>query len=292
MIKSVLVHVTGTDCDRPVLAAGLDIARLYSGHLECLRVVPDPAALAASAAQLAMGASMVLADTIATIEREAHEKTQRARDIFNDFVSREKIVYADAPIGREAVSAAWREKKGDEIDRIIAEARFHDLAVLAGGREREGRLWAERLGSIVVSTGRPVVLAPEKPAGRLSTIAVAWKNTAEAAHAITAAMPLFAKAARIDVLSANEADSEAGSCVECADRVVHQLRWHGLNAHGHFVIPSGRPVPDAILETARGLNADLLVMGGYGHSRFREFVFGGFTQRILKGVDLPVFLFH
>jgi hypothetical protein len=165
--------------------------------------------------------------------------------------------------------------------------------VLAGGPERKGRLSSEGIGQIIVGGGRPVLLAPEKaPKFVAKTIAIAWKNTPEAARAITAAMPLLAKAERIDVLSANEEDTKAMECVDCSDGVVQQLRWHGLNAYGHFVIPAGRTVPNAILESAAGVKADLLVMGGYGHSRFREFIFGGFTQRVLDGVDLPVLVFH
>jgi nucleotide-binding universal stress UspA family protein len=94
------------------------------------------------------------------------------------------------------------------------------------------------------------------------------------------------------VLSANEEDTRAKECLDCSESIVQQLRWHGLNAYGHFVIPAGRTTPNAILETAHGFNADLLVMGGYGHSRLREFIFGGFTKRILDGVDLPVLVFH
>jgi nucleotide-binding universal stress UspA family protein len=262
--------------------------------MECLRVVPDPVALVAQAAQLDMGASMVLADTLNTIERQGRERTQRARITLAEFCKAENIVYADAPPAPDGVSAAWREKlAADEFDCIIGQARFHDLVVLAGGAERTGRLPADALGSIVVSAGRPVILAPEKPRKEpVKTIAVAWKDSPEAARALTAAMPLLAKAERIEVLSANEEDREAKSCLDCSESVVRQLRWHGLNAHGHFVIPAGRSVPNAILDTAHGFNADLLVMGGYGHSRMREFVFGGFTQRILNGADLPVFLFH
>jgi nucleotide-binding universal stress UspA family protein len=109
---------------------------------------------------------------------------------------------------------------------------------------------------------------------------------------MTAAMPVLAKADRIDVLSANEDDADAKSCVDCTDRVVQLLRSHGLNAHGRFVIPAGRAAADAVVETARGHGADLLIMGAYGHSRLREFVLGGFTQRVLRGAAMPVLLFH
>lgn len=294
MIKTVLVHMTGTDCDRSVLAMGLEAVRPHAGHMECLRVVTDPAALVAQAAQLDMGTSMVLADMLNTLEQQDREKTDRARAAMTEFCKSENIALADAPPGPGAVSAAWRETPAaDEFERITQFARYHDLVVLAGGPERTGRLSAEGLGSILVGSGRPVLLAPQKPPkAPIKTIAVAWKDAPEAARAITASMPLLAKADRIEVLSANEQDARAKECLDCSESVVRQLRWHGLNAYGHFVIPAGRSVPNAVLESAHGVHADLLVMGAYGHSRLREFVFGGFTQRILEGVDLPVLLFH
>lgn len=294
MIKTVLVHLSGTDCDSAVLAMSLQLLKPYAGHMECLRVVPDPAALIAQAAQLDMGTSMVLADTLGMIEQQGRERTERARIAMEMFCKAENIVRADAPPGPNAVSASWREQPAaDEFDRIIELARFHDLVVLAGGPERSGRLPAEALGSIVVASGKPVLLAPEKPRDRpIKTVAIAWKDSPESARAVTAAMPLLAKAERIAVLSANEDDSKAKASLDCSESVVQQLRWHGLNAHGHFVIPAGRTVPNAILESAHGFNADLLVMGGYGHSRLREFVFGGFTQHILAGVGIPVLMFH
>jgi nucleotide-binding universal stress UspA family protein len=294
MLKNVLVHMTGTDCDSSVLATGLQLVRPFKGHMECLRVVPDPAALVAQAVQIDMGSAMVLADTLGAIEQQSRERTDRARATLSEFRKTEDIIAADAPPGPDAVSVAWRESKAaDEWDRIVSLTRYHDLVVLAGGQERSGRLPPAALGSIAVSSGRPVVLAPEKPSKTpIKTIAVAWKDTAESARALTAAMPLLAKAQRIEVLAANEEDSNVTQCLDCSEGVVRQLRWHGLNAHGHFIIPAGRTVPNAILESTHALHADLLVMGAYGHSRLREFAFGGFTQRILQGVDLPVFLFH
>jgi len=145
----------------------------------------------------------------------------------------------------------------------------------------------------MLSSGRPVLLAPEKViGGTIETIAVAWKDSREAAVAIMAAMPLFARAKRIEVLSVNEENGSEQKCLDCSESIVEQLRWHELNAYGRFVLPAGRSAPQAVLETAHGLRADLLVMGAYGRSRLREFLFGGFTRRILEGVDLPVFAAH
>jgi nucleotide-binding universal stress UspA family protein len=296
MFKTVLAHLTGTDCDPSVLATALNLVRPSAGHVECLRVVPDSAAIMAQAMpfETGMGMTSVLADVLSTIEQQSGERTKRARLAMSEFCKTRDLAYADSPPGPGDVSAAWRECKGaEDCDVIIAAARFHDLVVLAGGPDRTGRLPAELLGDVVIGAGRPVVLAPQNPSKEpILTVAIAWKDTAEAARALTAAMPVLAKAQRIEILSANENDGQVSHCLDCSESVVQQLRWHGLNATAHFILPAGRSVPDAILETAHGLHADLLVMGGYGHGRLREFVFGGFTRRILEGVALPVFLFH
>ena len=296
MFKTVLAHLTGTDCDASVLSTALQLARPFAGHLECIRVTADPAVLIAQTMPFdsGMGVSGIVADVMGTIEQQNSERTKRARLNFSEFCKTRDIALADSPPGPGDVSVAWRERKGaDDVEALTAEARFHDLVVLAGGGERNGRLPPELMGDVIIGAGRPVVLAPQQPGkDPIRTVAVAWKDTAEAARALTAAMPILAKAQRIEILSANETDGEVTHCLDCSENIVRQLRWHGLNATTHFILPAGRSVPDAILETAHGLNADLLVMGGYGHGRLREFVFGGFTRRILDGADLPVFLFH
>lgn len=296
MFKTVLAHLTGTDCDASVLATAFQFVRSSAGHMDCLHVVADPAAFLAQAVPFegGMGMTSLLADVVDTVERQGAERTKRARQAMSEFCKARDIAYADCAPGPGDVSAAWREHKAaDDCDALIAAARFHDLVILAGGPERTGRLPPELVGDIVIGAGRPVVLAPQNLKNApIQTVAIAWKDTPEAARALTAAMSILAKAQRIEILSANENDGEVSHCLNCSESVVQQLRWHGLNATTHFILPAGRSIPDAILETARGLHADLLVMGGYGHGRVREFVFGGFTRRILDGVDLPVFLFH
>jgi nucleotide-binding universal stress UspA family protein len=182
---------------------------------------------------------------------------------------------------------------GDEFDHISMHARSHDLVVLAGGADRPGRFPEEALGGVIIGSGRPVLLAPEgESTATFDRIAIAWKDAPEAARAVTAAMPILEKAREIHVFSANESGPRGAAEMESSDRIARCLRRHGLNVRGHFVIPAGRTPAEAVLQSAREVDAGLLVMGGYGHSRMREFVFGGFTQRVLRGVELPVLLFH
>ena len=293
MFRTVLVPLSGTDCDYSVLAASLRVFAGGKGHITCLRLTPDPAEIIAECAQVDMGSWMVAADGIAALEEDAKKHTAAARAIFADFCAREHIPTADEPPGPDSASVSWREDMGDEFDGITSRGRYHDLVVLAGGEERPGRLPAEALGGIIIGSGRPVLLVPPVPAsGSFDRIAIAWKNTPEAARAMTAAMPLLERARRIDVFCANESDSRTAEASGDAEDVVRQLRWHGLDAAAHLLTPAGKTPAETVLQTAKETKADLIVMGAYGHSRLREFVFGGFTERVLKGADLPVLLFH
>jgi nucleotide-binding universal stress UspA family protein len=121
-------------------------------------------------------------------------------------------------------------------------------------------------------------------------VAIAWKNTAEASRAVTAAMPLLEQAERLIVITVREGpqDHHAAS----AEAVASQLRWHGRAAEVRVIDAADRYVPDVLLEGARAAGADLLVMGAYSRSRLRETVFGGVTAHVLKGVELPALMAH
>jgi nucleotide-binding universal stress UspA family protein len=166
--------------------------------------------------------------------------------------------------------------------------------VLAGGPNSRGRLSGAALGAIILGSGRPVLLAPDaETGGPIKTIAFAWKDTAEAARSLTAAMPLLNLATRVHLFCAEEGkQTTRPDRIASYENIIRYLRWHGFKADGHFVTVGIRTAAEAVLDGARSVEADLLVMGAYGRARLRELIFGGFTQEILNGTDFPVFLFH
>ena len=289
-MKSILVHLNGTAADEPVLRSSLNVARLCASHIECLRVAADPQLLRMEAAQVDLGMSVAMGDMLAAFETYNAERGRDARSHFESFCETYEI---GKKAGPEGIVATFREVIGDETSFLTAESRFHDLTILAGGPDRAGRLATDDLGSIVVSSGRPILLAPTgAPETTYKTIAVAWKSTPESARAITAALPLLRKAQHVHVLGASEENATATDCLECSEAITAYLRRHHVKANCHFVLPAGRSVPDAVLEAAHKHDTDLLVMGGYGHSRAREFILGGFTRRVLEGVRFPVLMVH
>jgi nucleotide-binding universal stress UspA family protein len=104
-------------------------------------------------------------------------------------------------------------------------------------------------------------------------------------------MPFLVRAEKLVLLAADDSGSREVFIRNFED-VTRQLRWHGLNVTPHVIPADEAPVPLAVMAAARHANADLFVMGGYGHSRLRELIFGGFTEQVLKGTDLPVLMMH
>jgi nucleotide-binding universal stress UspA family protein len=289
MIRTVLVHLRGTSGDAATLSAALQVARPFAAHLECLHIRPDLAALISQAARRHVDDDTdAITKIVENLQRESAESAQSASDAFAAFCITERIPKAELPTGPNEISASFREDIGYELDRLTAHSRRHDLVVVKGGSTKDGGLGSDGVGRLILSAGRPVLLAPTVPARAIRIVAIAWKDRPEAARAVTAAMPILEKAKRIFVVTAGE-DEEPSSD---QNGVVNHLQWHGLNAEAHHVEPRGRDACDAVLETARAADADLLVAGAYGRNRLSEIIFGGFTEGLLEDASLPVLLLH
>jgi nucleotide-binding universal stress UspA family protein len=292
MFRTILVPLTGFESDGAALDTALLVGRLFDAQVDCICARPGPAQIAIGAAPFEIGAAMNAAELIADLQKENELRTKNARLSFETFCRKWRVPVSHGPAAKDGLSATWREIDGDEVETTIAEARFHDLVVL-GRPPQATALSTTGLGAVLVGSGRPLLIAPKTaPENLAPTIAIAWKDGPEAARALSAAAPLLRKAQKITVLTADEDDGRTRTRVESAERIAAQLRRHGCTSEARLVVPGGRPLHDAILETATASGADILVMGGYGHSRLRELVFGGFTRHVLDASPLPVFLFH
>ena len=289
MIKSVLVHLRGTRGDAAALSAAVQLARPFSAHLECLYIRPNLAALMARAAPRAIDDDTeVIRKLIENQQKESIEIAQRASKTFADFCAHERIQRSEFPPAAESTGAAFREDTGDELDRLIAHSRRHDLTVVKGGSTSDGGMGSDDVGRLILTAGRPLLLAPTVPARAVRNVVIAWKDSPEAARAVSAAMPLLKLAKRVYVVTASEDDERPAD----ESGVIHHLQWHGIEAEAHQVEPRGRDAYDAVLETARAADADLLVAGAFGRNRLSEIVFGGFTEGLLEDASLPVLFQH
>jgi nucleotide-binding universal stress UspA family protein len=222
-------------------------------------------------------------DVVEALERRISERQRTVTAAFQDFCAREQLAVSGQPV-LGAPSAELITDTGEETFLVAEHGRAADLIVISGGPGGLGILKAALLG-----TGRPVLIAPAKPYGPIAgTIAIAWKNTTEAARAVTAARPFIEMARKVVILSVEEKIELAE---QSCDSLRKALSWHNPDVSVQRLQADGRSPVEALLAAVDG-QADLLVMGGYGHSRLREFVFGGFTRRILEGIGIPVLMAH
>jgi nucleotide-binding universal stress UspA family protein len=292
-MKTILVHLSGDDRDETVLGSATAVGQHFSSHLTCLRIEPDALAMVSFLTGLDMAPPGAIGDAVQKIQQETRERTRRAAETFLHVCKSQDITRLDAPPPPHHMTASWIVRQGEVIDSLAATARFHDLSVVAGGSRRATGISVDDLGNMIFTSGRPVLLASGSvPAPHFRTVVIAWKDRPEAARALTAAMPLLERAAQVIVVGVTEGGADQQAVAVGLAPVVEQLRWHGIDAHQRVITRDDRRVSESLFAAAAAAQADLLVMGAYGHSRLREIVFGGVTEDVLQGVDIPVLLMH
>jgi nucleotide-binding universal stress UspA family protein len=287
MIKTILVPGMNAAATPTALELAWQVARLFDGHIEHLHVHRDAAEMARYTASLDIESGMFAGEVWDALERADKARSALSRDDFANFIAKEEISSASP------VTASWHEVAGIEIEQTIFQAHYNDLVVF-GRPTAPVTLSTLGVGDVLTGCGRPLLLAPSRPCtSPITTIVIAWKSTASAVRAVTAAMPLLAKAQKIVILGAAEGDDDAQQVLNSTERLAAHLRWHGLKPQAGHIKTGHRDPCEAIMESAHEkLHAGLLVMGGYGHSRARELLLGGFTRRVLREAPLPVFLCH
>ncbi|MBB3463109.1 universal stress protein [Rhizobium sp. BK377] len=187
-----------------------------------------------------------------------------------------------------SVDLRVREIKTGEpfVAETLAEAsRAYDLVLLeSAGISRP------IVEAVLFASGRPLVLYPAAPfSGRMDHVAIAWDGSRAAARAAHDASPFLERASKIWLLSVTD---EKPFGHETGDHLVENLLKSGVTAETARAHAGSTPIGETLQAKAFELRADLLVMGGFGHSRLREFVLGGATEAVLANITLPVLLSH
>ena len=147
--------------------------------------------------------------------------------------------------------------------------------------------------AVLFESGRPVLAVPYigPDEAKIRNVIVAWDGRREASRAANEALPLLSKAETVSVVVVGDSAPSARTGEPGADLALHLTR-HGVNVSVKRISDAGIDVTNALLSHAADSEADLIVMGGYGHSRLREFVLGGATRGILGSMTLPVLMAH
>ena len=282
-MKTILTPLTGAECDRASLDLAARVAQAFCGHIN---VVHIQRSVVEQVATLTMGAGAISQEIWDALAQESRSRENDARTKLDEFCSRQGFRLLAEPLGNSP-SASWDSFLGDFKSTVVRLGRYCDVIVL--GRNFEFfELDVDSLGEIIVRCGRPALIASSTARAQLcEVVAIAWKDSAQSAHALTAAEPYLANAKKVIVLQVPEDSSDASS----AEALVRQLRWRNCNVELHTLNPLAG-ISRAIVTAATSLGADLLVAGAYAHSRTRELILGGVTRDLLAGCSLPLLITH
>jgi nucleotide-binding universal stress UspA family protein len=190
-------------------------------------------------------------------------------------------------------SLQWRSDVAYPAEFLAAEARAADL-VIVGRQEHTSILIPNQsldIGDAVMRAGRPILLVPPgKTSLALDRILIAWKDTTEARRAVSAALPLLKRAKDVQIVEI-VADGEQQDAARRIADVAGWLQRHGVTAARHTELSVGHAGSHLDLLATQN-HTDIVVAGGYGHSRLREWVFGGVTRHLLNHATACTFLMH
>jgi nucleotide-binding universal stress UspA family protein len=271
--KTIVVHCDADKSIRLRLDIAADLASKFASHLVGLHVRPpfQPPAY--------FDGSFVMDDLY-----KLYEATQAANQ------ETALSAFSAATEGRNI--AAAREIVDGQVEReVVKRARCADLTILGQASDETPAATPRDLVEVVaLSTGRPVLVVPyvpvRRPIGR--NVILCWNDSRESARAASDALPFLKDADKVAVLTFRSADDEETGAPAVATWLTH----HGIDATVIEDSPGDVDVGDLVLSRAADIDADLIVMGVYGHTRMREMMLGGVSRTLLRSMIVPVLMAH
>jgi nucleotide-binding universal stress UspA family protein len=276
MIKDIVVNLNVAKGGGPAGDYAISIAGAFDAHLTGIAFVYDPIVPVSAT-------GYIPAEVIERQQSDNESYAKAAIDRFGQATARAGLSAEPLTINASLAGA------GEHFARI---ARRFDLAVVGQAEPRTSTVDDIIAETALFETGRPIIVVPyiQKGPLKLDTVMACWDGSRQAARAIGDAMPLLTKAGKVEVvIIANEPGKQ--DKIEGVDMGQHLAR-HGLKTVVERIPGGDVDVADALLSHAADSGADFMVMGGYGHSRLREFVLGGVTRSILQSMTVPVLMSH
>lgn len=258
------------------LELACDLANAFNAHLTglCAESIAPPLY------DPLMGGAMV-GELLAAYRDAAEAGVETARARFFEIVR-----------GRD-VDAEWRGEVGFPNEALSRAARAADLVIL-GGRNTRAPYHAPDAADVLMSCGRPVLVTPptrvRNPIGENALIA--WKDCREARLAVAGAIPLLQRARGVTLYAVGADDEEAEPTGQELADFVRYLARHEITAEPVFAVGGETSTGRQILDEALARSAGLIVAGGYGHARLREWALGGVTRELLRDSPICLCLAH
>ncbi len=276
MIKDLVVNLGGGRTQDVTADYAISVGKAYGAHVVGVAFVYEPV----------IPGSLLggIPTDLIEVQREENAKAAKAAVASFEAAAKAAGVSAETRLLDASIAGA-----SDLFGRI---ARRFDIAVVGQAPRDQGVSDELLIEGALFGSGRPVIVVPQIQAQpiKLDNVMVCWDGSRPAARAIGDAVPLLERAKAIEIVVVTGERDKSGE-ITGANMKRHLAR-HGINVEIKRIAAGSADVQTAILAHAADTAADFIVMGGYGHSRLREFILGGVTRSILKSMPVPVLMSH
>ncbi|NQV99399.1 MAG: universal stress protein [Rhodospirillales bacterium] len=287
-IKVILAPITGAKADQQILNTALTMATFTNAHIKVVFLCRDPGDVIASQVGYGMSAS-IIEPLIQAAEDQLKEARQAARLTYDKWQKAGAVADAGAPRLAGRVTAEYAEEIGNMGVNLANQGRLADMICVLRPNQKASPDWPVLVEAALIDTGKPVLLAPAKRQMQaIKSVAIAWNGSQEAARAVTFAMPVLEAAERVTVIAGINDDLSPADVRVFTD----SLAWHGIKTTTKTFKTDGSNLGKRLQDASRKADAQLLVLGAYSHNRFRQFIFGGVTDDILKAGEMPILMAH
>ncbi|MEH6814603.1 MAG: universal stress protein [Motiliproteus sp.] len=260
-IQDILAHVDNTDSGAARLALSVELAKQHDAHLRLL---------------------LVQGDSQGSVE--AYVEAIKAR--FEGQVS---------GLSTEWIVVGVNQKVHSTVDQMVWHARHSDLVVVGQSHPNSGSHALKKVEErLMLEGGRPVLVVPYVGQTRAGAnrVMVAWNNSRESVRAVNDAIPLMQRADSVSLLALLSQHEDPSQVKNSCEDMIRHLKRHGIEAETQYLTVKEIDAGNVLLSCLADESINLLVMGGYGHHRFRELVLGGVTREILEHMTVPVLMSH
>jgi nucleotide-binding universal stress UspA family protein len=271
----IVLFIDGRTQTAGILEFAGTLAQEYGARLISVFMRPEPTATTPE--MFARGEGILNVIEVHQAQIEGIEADHRAQ--FEDIIR------------RHGIRSEWRSLPYLSSD-VAVHAYYADLVVIARPESPGQTAGPPGLAeSLVLSSGRPIIVFPPRgKVSRLRRILVAWNATRESIRAVGDALPLLVKAEAVEILVVDHQRHPEGHGQEPGADIARHLARHGAQVQVRRLSSGGKAVGRLLLSQAAAFGADLLVMGAYGHTQLREWMFGGVTRTVLYEAGLPVLM--
>ncbi len=274
LMKDILVLCDSNDSNQSRVETAFAYAKLFNSHVTGVHMIPYPV--------IPVYGGMYPDMTSYSAAYQIDTFKQKAEELEQIFIKQ----------GESAnIPCDWKVIEGLNLDFVIENARYYDLVISSSGYSHYSDEVSHHLSDYFSTViGRPLLILPNlnKVFSPPTKVIIAWNESHEAARAVHDAIPILRLAEHIQIVSVSKSDKNEKHNMIRAEQLRTHLSHHGIQTDVYAPDKSSQGIGYTIHECALEYNSDMIIMGAYGHSRFKEIILGGTTKHLIEHSTLPL----